>query len=107
MLVDKAYGRAWWFRLVREPLRLGMVAWGRACGIDPELYAMGSAWCAGCVRSLKTALKDASPLFRKVNGVLNPVFDRLLERVVTGGEIMEAKDLAREMSVVCRDCEDV
>jgi len=98
LLVRKAYARAPWFRLVREPLRLGMRLLGKLYRVNAADYAVRSEQCGGCVRFLKTALKEKSPVFRKLNDRMNPLFDRLMERVVTEEEIAESKRHAREMT---------
>ncbi len=98
MLVQKAYERAWWFRLIREPLRMCMIAMGVLLGIQPEEYVTRSERCKGCVRFLKTALKEKSPAFMRLNERINPLFDRLIERLVTKDELDESKRHAREMT---------
>jgi hypothetical protein len=94
-LVRLAYQRAPWFRLVREPLRLGMrvmAAWHR---IDPNEYEVRSQGCYGCMRFYKNALKGESAAFRWLNGRVNPLFDAVLERIVSPAEVQEAKAHAR------------
>jgi len=95
-LVRTAYGRAWWFRLVREPLRIGMILMARMYRIDVNGYIVRSEQCRGCVRFLKTALKERSGIFNRLNDIINPVFDRLMEQYLTAQEIQEAKRFARE-----------
>ncbi|MEW6489106.1 MAG: nitroreductase [Thermodesulfobacteriota bacterium] len=95
-LVDLAYRRAWWFRWVRKPLTVGMKVLAAWHGIDALDYSVRTPACRGCTRFLKTALKEESAAFRWLNGRVNPVFDRLLETVVTGKEVQEAKRFARE-----------
>lgn len=95
-MVELAYRRAPWFRLVREPLRLGMKLMGRWHGIDPRRYAVRTASCHGCVRFLKTALRERSATARWLNARLNPVFDRILESIVTSDEVAAAKRYARQ-----------
>lgn len=95
-LVDLAYRRAWWFRWVREPLKLGMKALAAWHGIDARDDTVRTQACRGCLRFLKTALKEQSGAFRWLNGRVNPVFDRLLETVVTPEEVQEAKRFAQE-----------
>lgn len=93
-LVEAAYARAWWFRLVREPLRLGMLLLGRLYGVNPGAYDVRSPACRGCPRLVKLELKEKSALFRLLNNLVNPYFDRLLERLLTEREMQEAKDFA-------------
>jgi hypothetical protein len=98
-LVRIAYQRAPWFRLVREPLRLGMrgLAWFHR--VDPAEYEVRTENCYGCVRFYKVALKEKSALFRWLNDRVNPRFDALLERIVTAEEVREAKAYAREATI--------
>lgn len=93
-LVEAAYGRAWWFRLVREPLRFGMLAMGRLYGADTGAYNVRSAACRGCPRMIKLELKERSALFRLLNNLVNPAFDRLIERLLTERELLEAEEFA-------------
>lgn len=93
-LVETAYNRAWWFRLAREPLRAGMLALGKVYGIAPAAYSIGSAHCGGCPRIIKCALKERSAIFRAVNAAVNPVFDHLMEILVSSEDIHDAKDFA-------------
>jgi len=97
-LVTIAYGRAPWFRLFREPLKLGMRLMSRMYGVDTADYIVRTPACFGCVRFHKTALKEHSRFFRLMNGLCNPLFDSLLERIVTGDEVRSAKDYARAAS---------
>jgi len=100
ILVKTAYGRAPWFKIVREPLRCGMVIMGQLYGINPDNYLVKSAGCRDCVRFIKTGLKEKSSLFRMLNRFINPVFDHILETIVTRGEVLEAKRYAREATHV-------
>jgi hypothetical protein len=94
-LVTIAYQRAPYFRLIREPLRLGLRSLAWIYRVDPGDYDVRTPGCYGCIRFYKTALKEKSGLFRSLNDRINPVFDILLERIVTQGEVKEAKAYAR------------
>lgn len=94
-LIALAYRRAPLFRLVREPLRWGMRGLAWIYRIDPAEYEVRTPACYGCIRFYKTALKDQSALFRLLNRVINPLFDTLLEQLVTGDEIQQAKTYAQ------------
>jgi hypothetical protein len=48
------------------------------------------------MRFRKTVLKERSALFRWLNARVNPVFDRLLETIVTQEEVHAAKQYAAE-----------
>lgn len=94
-LVALAYARAPWFRLLREPLRAGMVALSRVHGIDVSAVPVRAEACRGCIRLHKSLLKERSPFFRALNRLANPVFDALLLRIVGAEAIREAKEHAR------------
>ena len=94
-LVDIAYERSSWFRLVREPLKLTMRTWVRLNGMDPEEYEVRSPGCYNCMRFYKTVLKEQSWLFRWLNSLVNPAFDLILERIVSKEEVDKAKAHAR------------
>ncbi len=72
-LVAIAYRRAPLFRLVREPLKLGMRFLGLVYRIDTSIYAVRTPACCGCVRFLKAALKERSGLFRFESVILGIV----------------------------------
>ena len=93
-LVRIAYGRAPRFRLVREPLKAGMVAMGWLYRVDPREYNVPTESCHGCVRFTKLGLREKSGLFRWMNARINPIFDRILESIVTAAELEEAKRYA-------------
>lgn len=95
-LVEAAYGRARWFCLVREPLRLGMLLLGKLYGVRPEAYEILSEDCRNCPRLVKLELKERSALFRLLNALVNPAFDRLMERLLTEQERRAAKDFAEK-----------
>lgn len=94
-LITLAYRRAPLLRLVREPLKWGMRGLAWIYRIDPAEYEVRTPTCHGCLRFYKTALKDQSALFRRLNRLINPLFDALLEQLVTGDEIQQAKTYAQ------------
>jgi len=93
-LVQTAYSRAPWFRLVREPLVLGMKVLGRYHGINAKEYRVYTESCHGCIRFTKAELKKRSILFRSLNRVINPIFDRILESIVGKDEVAAARQYA-------------
>lgn len=93
-LVEAAYARSPWFCLVREPLRRGMLLLGRLYEADLEVYTVSSPSCRACPRLTKLELKEKSVLFRLLNNLFNPAFDRLLERLLTEREQAEAREFA-------------
>lgn len=94
-LVALAYERAPWFRLIREPLRAGMLVFSRLHRIDVSASVVRSEACRGCVRFHKNLLKERSPMFRLLNRLVNPVFDGILVRIVGPAAISDAKVYAR------------
>jgi len=106
-LVEAAYARAWWFRLVREPLRWGMLLLGRLYEADLEVYDVRSPSCRACPRLTKLELKEKSALFRLLNSLVNPYFDRLIERLISEREQQEAREFAeRALRSEVRDRKD-
>lgn len=94
-LVTIAYQRSSWFRLLREPLKFVMRFWAKLYHINTTDYEVRSPGCYDCMRFYKTALKNNSTLFRLLNRMVNPLFDVILERIVSKEEIDEAKTHAR------------
>ncbi len=97
-LVAIAYKRASWFRLFREPLTLGMrwLAWIHH--VDAKEYRMRTPGCYQCIRFYKTALFKKSASFRWLHGQINPVFNKLIARIVTDKERKQAKVYAEKAS---------
>jgi hypothetical protein len=93
-LVTIAYKRAPWFRLFREPLKLGMrwLVWVHH--IDAKEYLVRTPGCYQCIRFYKTALFKKSASFRWLHDRINPIFNRLIARIVTDEERKEAKSYA-------------
>jgi len=54
---------------------------------------------------MKTALKGKSPAFRFLNDRINPVFDKVVGKIVTKEEIREAKDFAKSKTQTAEDNE--
>lgn len=97
-LVTIAYRRAPWFRLLREPLKLGMRFLVRLHHVDAAQYAVRTPACYGCIRFYKVALKDNSAVFRWLHRWVNPSFDYFLEKIVTKDELSNAKMYAKAAS---------
>lgn len=95
-LVNLCYQRAWWFRLIREPLLLGMriMAWWHE--IDPKNYTVRTPDCYGCIRFMKNVLKEKSFTFRLLNTCVDPIFNAIRNSLLTEQEIEEARSYARE-----------
>lgn len=95
-LVRLCYERTRWFRWFREPLVIGMRILARWHRVDPREYAVRREECHGCLRFLKEELKGKSPLFVRLNDLVNPAFNRLRDSIVTKEEIEEARRFALE-----------
>lgn len=63
--------------------------------IKPSEYAVRKRACYGCIRFYKVALKEKSGLFRFLNERINPLFDAMIEQIVSPAEIQDAKGHAR------------
>jgi hypothetical protein len=96
MLVRKAYERAWWFRLIREPLSMAMVIMGKLYRVNPGDYDVRSPECLRCRRFIKLGLKEKSRFFVWLNDRINPAFDRIIDGLVTGEVLEESKRYAKE-----------
>jgi hypothetical protein len=96
-LVRVCEGRAWWFGPARFPLVLGMQAMAWMHRIDPHVYDLRSDECLGCLRFLKLELKERSPIFRRLNKLINPHFDRIRDSLLTPEERAEARQRARDL----------
>ncbi|MFC1920203.1 nitroreductase [Chloroflexota bacterium] len=90
-LVAIAYKRAPLFRLFREPLKMGMryLAWIHR--VDARQYKMRTPNCYQCIRFYKTALFGKSVSFRWLHNRFNPVFNKLIARIVPAEERKKAK----------------
>ena len=94
-LVAIAYKRKPIFRLFREPLKISMRILSWLYHIKSEEYEVRTSSCRGCIRFYKIALKGRSRIFRWLNNKVNPLFDRILESIVTEEELMKAKDYGK------------
>ena len=95
-LVSIAYRRAPWFRLVREPILVGMRFFVRIHHVTTDEYRPLTTACHNCIRFYKTALLKESAIFRWLHGWINPVFDYFLEgKIVTEEELSQAKVYAQ------------
>lgn len=94
-LVTIAYRRAPWFRLLREPLKLGMHFLARAHHVNTGEYLVRTPACYNCIRLYKVALKEKSATFRWLHRWVNPVFDHFLERIATKEELRQSKSYAQ------------
>ena len=108
-LVSIAYKRAPWFRLFRETLRFGMRWLVRLHHIDLDNYIIRTPGCESCIRFYKTELFEKSFLFRRLHNLLNPVFNKIIARLVTNDERKQAKiyaDAASEGKLTDKETEE-
>ncbi|MHB1346669.1 MAG: nitroreductase [Candidatus Humimicrobiaceae bacterium] len=94
-LVGIAYKRQPLFRLFREPLKISMRIFSWLYRIDPEEYEVRTPACHGCIRFYKVALKEKSKLFRWLNKIINPLFDKAIESIVSEDELRIARDYGK------------
>jgi len=97
-LVTIAYRRAPWFRLLREPLKLGMRLLSRIHHINTAEYIVRTPACYNCVRFYKVALKEKSVTFRWLHMWINPAFDYVIEKIVTEEERQKSRQYAQSAS---------
>jgi len=94
-LVTIAYQRAPWFRILREPLKLGMRTLSAIHHVDTSEYSVRTPACYNCIRFYKVALKEKSATFRFLHKWINPLFDRVIETIVTEEERKETREYAQ------------
>ena len=97
-LVTIAYRRAPWFRLMREPLLVGMRALAAIHHVNTAEYPFPTAACHGCIRFYKVGLREKSATFRRLHRRLNPAFDYVLGKIVTKEELGQTVKYARAAS---------
>lgn len=95
-LAKWCYERYWWFRLIREPLLLGMriLAWWH--GIDVHKQQVRNPECRGCIRFMKSELEKESPTFRFLDNYIGKKVSKLRNSLLTQQELDEAKRYAKE-----------
>ena len=69
-----------------------VLAWRHQIRLDN--YNVRSEQCYKCLRFIKNELKVRSPLFCRLNDIINPHFNRIRNGLLTPEEIAEAKDLS-------------
>ena len=90
-----AYTRAPWFRIIREPLSFVMHRWAAIYKKSITSYEVNTASCYNCTRFYKNVLKQHSKLFNLMHSAVNPIFDVILEKIVSAEEIQKAKAHAK------------
>lgn len=94
-LEELCYARAWWFRVIREMFATGVRIFSIALRVNPDAYKSRSPMCKSCIRFRKNVLKCRSTLFNKLDSVLNPIFNRIRDSLLTPEEMDRARLLAR------------
>jgi len=94
------YSRALWFRAFRNVLAAFVRAWSLLHPVDAILYANRASACRGCLRLRKNVLKARSPIFRWIDGYVNPLFNRARDSLLRPGELEAAKVEARDSEVI-------
>ncbi len=93
-MVAIAYRRAPWFRLLREPLVMGIRYFVFIHCINVSDYMMKTEACNNCIRFYKSALFRKSRLFQWLHNRINPIFNRCLGKIVTDDERSQARQYA-------------
>ena len=94
-LEELCYARAWWFRVIREGFATGVRIFSIALQVNPDVYKSRSPMCKSCIRFRKNVLKCRSTLFNKLDSILNPIFNRIRDSLLTPEELERARLLAR------------
>lgn len=94
-LVAIAYKRRPVFRLFREPFKIAMRLLSWLYKVNPDEYEVRTPSCRGCIRFHKLTLKERSSIFRWLNVRINPLFDSILESIVTKEELKSAKNYGK------------
>ena len=94
--VSIAYGRAPWFRLIREPMIMGMRYFAAVHRVRQEVaeFPFPTSSCQRCIRFYKTVLFRHSKSFRWLHGRMNPIFNHYMDRIVTAEERKKANQYA-------------
>jgi hypothetical protein len=95
-LVELCCRKSLFFRLFRMPLISGMRIMSYFHGIDLDDYPVRTERCKNCVRFMKNALKERSPVFARLNDRINPYFNQYRDRLVSEDDKARAKSLAAE-----------
>jgi len=94
-LEQLCYQRAWWFRALREILATGIRLFALAYRIPADRHLARSPMCFKCLRFRKNALKERSWLFSRLDGYLNPLFNRIRDSLLSPDELDTARALAQ------------
>ena len=87
--------RVWWFRAFCEVLANGVRLYAFAAKVRTDQHKSRSPMCKSCIRFRKNILKNNSPLFNWLDGLLNPIFNHVRNGILTTEELDRARLLAR------------
>jgi hypothetical protein len=105
-LIRKIYKKRPWFRIIREPLILGMKILSAINGIKREEHARGHPECDGCVRFMKAELEMRSWTFRFVNKLIGPWFRNIRDKGLNDEDFQNAKKKAADMMEILKGMDD-
>jgi len=103
-LEQLCYQRAWWFRVFRAILASGVRLWSLWHPVMPTLYLSRTKECHACIRFRKNVLKEESRLFRRLDGYVNPLFNRARDSLLTPEEMEAARAHARKAALPLMVC---
>jgi len=63
--------------------------------VDTAEYLVRTSACYNCIRFYKVPLKEKSAIFRWLHRWINPVFDYVIEKIVTVEERQKARQYAQ------------
>jgi hypothetical protein len=86
--------RAWWFSAFRETLATGVRLFALILFVRTGSFQSRSPMCRKCIRFKKNVLKRVSPVFNRLDGSLNPLFNRVRDSLLTAEELDVARLLA-------------
>jgi len=90
------YQRAWWFRAFREVLASGVRFFALVHRTKPDEFLTRAPCCHNCLRFTENALKTRSPMFRRLDFSINPLFQTIGDSLPTPEERAQAKAFARQ-----------
>ncbi|MDD5038048.1 MAG: hypothetical protein PHN78_01855 [Dehalococcoidales bacterium] len=63
--------------------------------VDTSEYLVRTPACYNCIRFYKVAVKEKSATFRWLHKWINPLFDRVIETIVTEEERKQTREYAQ------------
>jgi len=79
----------------RQLLALGVHLFALVTRTRPTSIRPRSPYCHSCLRFRKNALKRESAIFRHLDKIINPLFNRLRDSLLTQEELKRARGLAK------------